>query len=73
VADRPIPELGENQRRSIAIHDGHTGVLCKGSERAFSFPSLTLVSRLGRFYVLQLVDKFSDATGDVLVEPAGGD
>jgi hypothetical protein len=36
-------------------------------------PSLIFVSRLGGFYVLQLVDEFSDPSGDMLVERAGGD
>jgi hypothetical protein len=34
---------------------------------------MILVSRLGRFYLLQLVDEVSDASGDILVESAGGD
>jgi hypothetical protein len=34
---------------------------------------LILASRLWRFDALQLVDEFSDASGDMLVERAGGD
>lgn len=35
--------------------------------------SMIVVSRMRRFYALQLVDEFSDASGDMLVQRPRGD
>jgi hypothetical protein len=62
--------VSESQSRPLTLGDPRPTSRCGHLRR---FPSMILVSRLGRFYVLQLVDEFSDPSGDMLVERASGD
>jgi hypothetical protein len=62
--------VSESQSRPLTVGNRRPTSRCGRPRR---IPSLILVSRLGGFYVLQLVDEFSDPSGDMLVERAGGD